>query len=281
MDSTHGMMWNIDHKPVYKAIIGRAFHNLITIYIGEKLTTPGTNAAATAARTQAANAYAAFSGNAADLDPWVMTGFLLDKLGSNVNWTKAMWQRLPAAFILPVDTTTPGDAFGQFAQAVLRTGFEDGTKPYDRRKQWYQNIGSTQAGAIDAVTGGNIYAQLKSITGYPASDSVYSAAKTLFQSLVSVKNAAPAVPRSFEVFQNYPNPFNPSTKIAFVLPTRGLTTVKVYDVIGREVSTLLQENLEAGQYEITWNASQLSSGMYFYRIESGKYVSVMKAVLLK
>ncbi len=280
LDSTHGFMWKVDHVPTYKAIIGRAFHNLITIYIGEKLASTGTHAAAVAARTQAANAYAAFSGNASALDPWIMTGFLLNKLGSNVDWTKTMWQLLPATFTVPVDTIL-GDAFGQFAQGVLRSGFEDGTKPYASRKLWYQNIGSTQAGAIDAVTGGNIYAQLKSITGYPTSDSVYNAAKTLIQGLVAVNDGAPAVPRSFKVFQNYPNPFNPTTKIVFVLPNRALTTVKVYDVLGREVNTLLQENLEAGRHEITWNARQLSSGVYFYRVESGKYMAVTKAVLLK
>ncbi len=275
MDSTHGFMWKVDHVPTFKAILGRALHNLITIYIGEKLSSTGTHAAAVAARTQAANAYASFSGNATDLDPWIMTGFLLSKIGSNVDWTKTLYQTLPLTF------SAPGDAFGDFALAVLRNGFEDGTKPYESRKQWYQNIASTQAGAIDAITGGDIYTQLKAISGYPTKDSVYTAAKALMQSLVSVQDRPNGLPRVFKVFQNYPNPFNPSTKIVFMIPERALTTVRVYDIIGREVGTLLQANLEPGRYEVNWNAKELSSGLYFYRIESGKFVAVKKAVLLK
>ena len=81
LDSTHSFMWQVDHKPTFKAIIGRAIHNLMTIYIGEQLTHPAAKAAVTAARTKAATAYAGFSGNAFDLDPWIMTGLLLNKLG--------------------------------------------------------------------------------------------------------------------------------------------------------------------------------------------------------
>ena len=97
----------------------------------------------------------------------------------------------------------------------------------------------------------------------------------------SVQKDIGEVPSSFELLQNYPNPFNPSTKIAFKLPERGQTTVKIFDELGREVKEMLNEKLDAGSYEINWNASELSSGVYFYRVQSGNHVATKKAILLK
>ncbi|HEX9615427.1 MAG TPA: T9SS type A sorting domain-containing protein [Bacteroidota bacterium] len=280
-DTSHGLMWTTNHKPTFKAIIGTAFHNLLTIYLGEQLTHTAAKDAAIAARTTAANAYAAFSGNATDLDPWIMTGFLLDKLGSDLQWVANMWATLPLAFVLPTDTTA-GDVFGELVKPYLRDGVADGSLPYATRQYWYQNIASIQAGAIDAVAGGDIYTQLKAISGYPTVDSVYNEAKGAFEGmLVSVENGSPAVPLEFNVMQNYPNPFNPTTKIEFVLPEKGLAKVAVYDILGREVKVLLNAELAPGQYEVNWDASQMPSGVYVYRVEAGRYVGVRKAVLLK
>ncbi|MBP1732671.1 MAG: hypothetical protein H6Q55_3100, partial [Deltaproteobacteria bacterium] len=184
LDSTHSMMWQIDHKVTFKAIMGRAIHNLMTIYIGEQLTHSAAHAAATAARTKAANAYAAFSGNALDLDPWIMTGMLLDKQGSTLTWVKDLWTMLPATFDLPTDTTA-GDAVGQIVKPYLRDGKTMGDT-YEKRRTWYPNIASVQAALIDAVTGGDFYGSLKAITDFPTSDSVYNNAKAVFAGLVSV-----------------------------------------------------------------------------------------------
>jgi hypothetical protein len=279
-DSTHGLKWTTNHKPTFKAIIGRAFHNLICIYIGEQLSHADAQAAATEARTTALNAYASFSGNAFDLDPWVMTGFLLDKVGSDLSWTKQLWNILPATFQVPQDTI-PGDSFGQMAKTFLRDGVVDGSLPYATRKYWYQNIASVQAAAIDAVTGADIYTSLKAITDYPTEDTVYDAAKTVFDNLTSMKEYNPNIVTDFYVQQNYPNPFNPSTKIAFILPEYARTTVTIFNILGREVTQLLNENLAAGSYEINWDASGLPAGVYFYRVQSGSYVMTKKAVLLK
>ena len=88
-------------------------------------------------------------------------------------------------------------------------------------------------------------------------------------------------PDSYELYQNYPNPFNPSTTIRFSIPKENIVTLKVYDVIGREVKTLVNERKSVGQYEVDFNASQFASGIYFYQLKSGDYIQTKKMTLLK
>jgi hypothetical protein len=89
------------------------------------------------------------------------------------------------------------------------------------------------------------------------------------------------VPTEYSLDQNYPNPFNPSTTINYQLPANNHVSLKVYDILGNLVSTLVDEEMEAGYYSINWNASQLASGIYIYRIISGTYVSTKKMILMK
>lgn len=89
------------------------------------------------------------------------------------------------------------------------------------------------------------------------------------------------LPGTFELSQNYPNPFNPSTKISYYLPFGSELSLKVYDVIGNEVATLVDEFKLAGSYEIEFDASGLSSGIYFYKIETGTFSSVKKMTLIR
>ena len=89
------------------------------------------------------------------------------------------------------------------------------------------------------------------------------------------------VPLIYKLDQNYPNPFNPTTKISYTIVKSGLVTLKIYDILGREVSTLVNQQQIAGHYTVNFDASRLASGVYFYRIQSGSFVSVKKMVLLK
>jgi photosystem II stability/assembly factor-like uncharacterized protein len=98
--------------------------------------------------------------------------------------------------------------------------------------------------------------------------------------LTGISNAA-AAPEKFELSQNYPNPFNPSTKISFAIPKTGFVSLKVYDVTGKEVRTLVNDLKSAGNYSVDFNASNLSSGIYFYRIESEGFSRTMKMILVK
>ncbi len=87
--------------------------------------------------------------------------------------------------------------------------------------------------------------------------------------------------KAYLLSQNYPNPFNPKTKIRFDVPTTSFTKLIVYDLLGREVATLVNEELKPGSYEADWDASNFSSGVYFYKIISGDFVETKKMVLMK
>lgn len=94
------------------------------------------------------------------------------------------------------------------------------------------------------------------------------------------------IPNFFKLYQNYPNPFNPETKIRFDVPSvrayrNTPLQINVFDILGREVTTLVNEQLKPGSYEITWNASNYSSGVYFYRITSGEFSDTKKMVLVR
>jgi len=86
---------------------------------------------------------------------------------------------------------------------------------------------------------------------------------------------------SYNLEQNYPNPFNPSTSIRFSVPERSDVSLKVFDVLGNEVATLISETKEAGSYDVTFNSSNLASGMYLYTLKAGSFTSTKKMILMK
>ena len=89
------------------------------------------------------------------------------------------------------------------------------------------------------------------------------------------------VPREYALYQNYPNPFNPVTTIAFDLPQATEIELKVFNLLGREVATLVDQSLDAGAHHVNFDASALPSGLYFYRLEAGTFAQTRKLVLLK
>jgi hypothetical protein len=104
--------------------------------------------------------------------------------------------------------------------------------------------------------------------------------------LVSVQEQEPAsgLPKNFSLSQNYPNPFNPTTSISYTIPQGGIrhaVSVRIYDLLGREVATLVNEIKSAGTYTILWNAASMPSGIYFYRLQSDNFVATKKLVLIK
>ncbi len=99
--------------------------------------------------------------------------------------------------------------------------------------------------------------------------------------LVGVHPTDEHIPTIFSLSRNYPNPFNPSTKIQFSLDKRGVTTLKVYDVLGKEIATLVDGQLESGTYTVDWNAAGLSGGLYFYEFQCGNKSETRKMVLMK
>jgi hypothetical protein len=128
----------------------------------------------------------------------------------------------------------------------------------------------------------------------PASTISSGGTLTLICTFTGIKPISKEIPNSYKLFQNYPNPFNPSTNIKFdiaplfnqgrVAPASagdGVVTLKIYDILGREVTTLVNQQLQPGTYNIEWNASDYPSGIYFYKLETGNFVDAKKMVLVK
>lgn len=99
--------------------------------------------------------------------------------------------------------------------------------------------------------------------------------------LISIRHVSSNIPSNFELYQNYPNPFNPVTRIRYDLPKTAFVKLAVYDVLGREIVVLVNEQLKPGIYEYEWDASNISSGVYFYKITASEFISVKKMILLK
>ncbi|MFZ1291257.1 MAG: T9SS type A sorting domain-containing protein [Melioribacteraceae bacterium] len=81
--------------------------------------------------------------------------------------------------------------------------------------------------------------------------------------------------------QNFTNPFNPTTKISYQLPEKSIVTLKVYDILGREIAELVNDSRETGYHEVTFDASNLSSGIYYYQIKAGDFIQSRKMLLIK
>ena len=103
----------------------------------------------------------------------------------------------------------------------------------------------------------------------------------IINTTVGVNPVGTTVPQVYSLSQNYPNPFNPTTKINFALPKQGLVSLKIYDILGREVRTLVNEIKTAGNYTVDFNASEYSSGVYFYKLESSGFSDIKKMMLVK
>ncbi|MCX6134946.1 MAG: T9SS type A sorting domain-containing protein [Ignavibacteriales bacterium] len=98
--------------------------------------------------------------------------------------------------------------------------------------------------------------------------------------LVGIKNES-AIPTMFSLVQNFPNPFNPSTTVSYSLPKRAIVSIRIFNTLGQEVALLVNELKEAGTYQLAWNASNVPSGIYFYRLQGGEYMETKKMILLR
>ncbi|MFH0991288.1 MAG: T9SS type A sorting domain-containing protein [bacterium] len=132
--------------------------------------------------------------------------------------------------------------------------------------------GTTGVRQFFATSDGSAY--LQTIAG--SSLSMYK-----YASATGIAQTAADLPYQYTLSQNYPNPFNPTTKIEFHIPSAGVVSLKVFDVFGREVAALVDECMEAGTYQTTFDAHRLSSGIYFYTLHSGNTIQTKKMILTK
>ncbi len=112
-------------------------------------------------------------------------------------------------------------------------------------------------------------------------DNVVYGDTTLFDSIQTGTKEVLTIPTTYNLFQNYPNPFNPSTEIRYDLSARARVVLKVFDMLGREVATLVDGIKEAGSHDVIWNAGRSASGVYFYRLQAGDFVRIRKMVVLR
>ena len=129
-----------------------------------------------------------------------------------------------------------------------------------------------------SLTGSTIY---YSLTAVDFSKNVSDNAPPVSVIITDVAEDLSGVPSEFELYANYPNPFNPSTQIKFGLPDNSKVKLTIYNAVGKEVATLVNEQLSAGYHVYTWNAANNASGVYFYQIQTDNIVQVKKMVLVK
>jgi hypothetical protein len=120
-----------------------------------------------------------------------------------------------------------------------------------------------------------------SYTGTAGTQGNFAVIRLTAETPVSTGNGNTIVPDKYALNQNYPNPFNPSTTIKFGLPKESDVKIIIYDIYGREVHTLVNGKYNAGEYEITWNASEYASGVYFYKMITNNFYEVRKMTLVK
>ncbi len=109
----------------------------------------------------------------------------------------------------------------------------------------------------------------------------WSSIWNFFTIITGISQIGTEIPKEFKLYENYPNPFNPTTSIKYDIANSSFVKLKVYDVIGKEVESLVNGNLQAGKYEATFNGGNYSSGMYFAKIEAGSYMHIIKLVMIK
>ena len=127
----------------------------------------------------------------------------------------------------------------------------------------------------------NLYSVSKARTGNRMWAISLSGTISVSDGLNAVTPVSNEVPSSFKLAQNYPNPFNPSTTIKFSIPSASAVNIKIYDMLGNEVMTVVNESLQAGTYSTNVNMSDLSSGIYFYNLKAGNYIETKKMTLVK
>ncbi len=140
--------------------------------------------------------------------------------------------------------------------------------------------GSDYASGCTLDPSGNLY--VSGFTNFYDSDTTGDYLVIKYRSTVTaVEELVHDLPEDFLLLQNYPNPFNPTTVISYALPAKVFVTLKIYDIFGREVETLVNENENAGIHSVTLDAHNLPSEMYFYRLQAGTYSATKKLILLK
>ncbi|MCI0449682.1 MAG: SBBP repeat-containing protein [Chlorobi bacterium] len=167
---------------------------------------------------------------------------------------------------------------GKMDIVTIRYNVDNGVQDQINRYNGEDNL-SDAGTAITADTSGNVY-----VAGYTESNAngyQMFLAKFLGGELIGINVISTEVPQSFKLYQNYPNPFNPVTTIKFDIQKASFVKLKIYDILGREVAVLVNENLKIGTYEAVFVTMTLASGLYFYELTANDFKEVKKMILVK
>jgi len=185
------------------------------------------------------------------------------------------WQEYPYfALIGPEDEIYVTGNVGVSTGGTTYHGLEtvrynsDGSNPWVADVNLYGGIGKGLALGAD-------------LSLYAVGMFYYSVLKYSQSNPTGVEEISSEIPETFTLNQNYPNPFNPATTISFSIPSSAFTSLIVYDILGNEVSTLVNEEKPAGKYVITFDASNLTSGVYLYQLRAGNFTEIKKMILLR
>ncbi len=220
---------------------------------------------------------------------------------SAVNWgstpgtfggvVNGFWDSTSTGYALGVDTTNPTNAVGaagNYSFTISVAPGASGTQKIAYQLKKTDNSYTVMGDVVDnhsplpatsfnsiifALGPGNTTTALKLTNVYVTLAKPFT--------ITGIKNQNSGLPTTYSLSQNYPNPFNPSTTINFALPKSGNVSLIVYDILGREVAHLVNGDMQAGYHTVEFNASNLASGVYFYRLKAGNFVNVKKLMLLK
>lgn len=178
--------------------------------------------------------------------------------------------------------STTSECAGLWVGAQIRV-FVNGQKIYDTYLCQYNQLETWTPiyFGLTAVAGQTVQITFQADAANSVWSFLYIDDVSLTNQITDVEKEKSPRPINFELEQNYPNPFNPSTTITFALPSQSFVSLKVFDLIGREVATLVSEELTAGYHSRNWNAESVSGGIYFYRVRAGNFTETKKLLLVK
>ncbi len=212
-------------------------------------------------------------------DPQVITTGEIGLLGDG-ELEKEQWESVLVEYDDVTITNVNADGGSNFGEMLVNDGTGDTRVELEDGSNSYHN-GSGEPGTIEVQLGAT-FQKLKGIMYYSYSNYKLVPRKdddfVGYTTAVREENSAPV---SYNLEQNYPNPFNPSTKIVYSIPKESNVTLKIFNILGQQVKTLVNQSQRQGTYTVTFNAASLPSGIYFYSIEAGNYNEVKKMILLK
>ncbi len=159
----------------------------------------------------------------------------------------------------------------------------------DNKIAWYENDGNENFTPHIITTGADVAISVyavdvdddRDMDVLSASDRDDKIAWYENLGVVGIEDEQTEIPLSFKLLQNYPDPFNPTTKIKYQIPELSFVSLKVYDVLGSEITTLVNEKKHSGSFEVEFDGTGLPSGIYFYRLQAGSFVEIKKMILMK